>query len=248
MTMATRSGDQSQPSAPTMRDRRYPWEPLHARLIILLGTHQETTKGLQPVGLPTFAAHLGVPAGRVQNWKRRGLTRDHAEAAADRIGEHPYLLWPDMRDHDIADAARAERVCALPWCNHRFVPVVWNHRFCSRRCANMSAASTDKHRERKREEWRRRAAALTEEQREQRRAKAREARRAAREAQLRRRVRVCAADDCAVVFVAENGNQRFHSPACRNRMKMRRYRSTERGADVTRILQRRYDARRREAA
>lgn len=50
----------------------------------------------------------------------------------------------------------------------------------------------------------------------------------------------CAASDCAELFLPRDSRHLYHSPTCRQREKMRRYRATEHGAATVRAVRRRY--------
>lgn len=136
--------------------RRYPWAPLRQRLFATLGTHREAGGSVQQVGVPSMAAYLEVPLGRVQSWTRRGLTRDHAEDAAARLGEHPYVLWPEMRDDDIADAEAALRTCAAEDCTVRFVPTSHRQHYHQPKCRDRQKARRWRRSDKGREAQRRR--------------------------------------------------------------------------------------------
>lgn len=63
--------------------------------------------------------------------------------------------------------------------------------------------------------------------------------------QIEDQYRECDADDCSTRFVGD-GRRRFCSGTCRRRMKARRYRATEAGAEVNRRIRRAYYAENRE--
>ena len=98
------------------------------------------------------ASELGVNRRTVQRWKAEGLSRDQLDRICDRLRVHPYEVLPELRDHDLADAEQAER---------------------ERR---------ERVREIDRRSWRKRWAAMTEEQREAKREYARRYRQEARAA------------------------------------------------------------------
>lgn len=59
-----------------------------------------------------------------------------AERCADRLGVHPYCLWPEMRDDVIASVVR---VCAAEGCEETFEPLTVRRIYCSTRCRDRRA-------------------------------------------------------------------------------------------------------------
>lgn len=72
---------------------RYPWDPLEP----YVGSDNDA------------ASLLRVARRTVLRYKAEGLTLDQAERAADAVGEHPFILWPEMRDELIAEPAERRR-------------------------------------------------------------------------------------------------------------------------------------------
>lgn len=96
---------------------RYPWAPLEP----YFGTDGDA------------ASILGVTRRSVQRWKSDGLPLTQAERIADIVGEHPYILWPEMREFVLAGV---ERLCASPSCDQGFLihPQAPARRYCSDVC------------------------------------------------------------------------------------------------------------------
>ena len=110
-------------SAPTpVADRRYQIQPL-----------------ISAMGLSQDAAmrKLRISGNQYQQYRDLGMRRAVADRQAVKAGFHPYEVWPEMADHDIADI---ERVCAADGCDERFLPPQFGGnkkhpaRFCSERC------------------------------------------------------------------------------------------------------------------
>lgn len=79
---------------------RYPLDPLFA----LMG---ET---------PHAACKILRLAGRTQKeYRRDGVTAKVADRMAVRAGFHPYEVWPEMVDHDIAATAKDCAGCGEPY-------------------------------------------------------------------------------------------------------------------------------------
>jgi hypothetical protein len=139
------------------RDRRYSFTPVRDRLVASLGTDRIGSDGkVQPVGVPTWAKTLGEHMVTVQRWRRSGLNRDQAERVADALREHPYVLWPEMRDEDLA-AAEAElaarlRTCATDGCEKTFElhPMGHQRRYCTATCRERDRRSKMSEAERQR--------------------------------------------------------------------------------------------------
>lgn len=51
---------------------------------------------------------LGTTRRNVQRWHHEGLSLKQAESIADRLGEHPFVLWPEMREH-LIEATKPDR-------------------------------------------------------------------------------------------------------------------------------------------
>jgi lambda repressor-like predicted transcriptional regulator/DNA-directed RNA polymerase subunit RPC12/RpoP len=73
------------------------------------------------------ARKLGVSGRTWQGYMCHGVGREAAERIANRLGVHPYELWPDMIDHD-AGAKPCEE------CGKPFIPTRSTQRMCSPRC------------------------------------------------------------------------------------------------------------------
>jgi hypothetical protein len=97
-----------------------------------------------------IATACGVAVRTVIRWKRDGLSTSAACKAADAIREHQFLLWPDMADRALKAAEAAER------------------------------ALHERTKEIQRKAWRKKWAAMTEEQKEAKRNYVREYRTQAR--------------------------------------------------------------------
>lgn len=98
------------------------------------------TYALQPlldaVGKTLSAAQheLGIGGPEYRRYRDRGMTRETAERKALRVGLHPYEVWPEMPEHDLADASKT---CEAPGCENTWVPNPLGggrRRFCSNRC------------------------------------------------------------------------------------------------------------------
>lgn len=74
------------------------------------------------------ARTLGVSGSTWQNYMCHGVNREAAERIADKLGVHPYELWPDMVDHDAGVKPCEE-------CGQPFIPNTTRQRFCDRNCA-----------------------------------------------------------------------------------------------------------------
>lgn len=98
-----------------------------------MGSVRYSWAPLEPyVGSDNDAASLLRVARRtVLRYKAEGLTLDQAERAADAVGEHPFILWPEMRDELIAGL---ERPCGAEDCDETFLPYRPQHTYCSPRC------------------------------------------------------------------------------------------------------------------
>ena len=120
---------------------RYPWAPLEALLSV------ETFEG-EIIGRNTkrLARRLEVAARQVYRWREIGLSRDQAEAMAERAGWMGFEVWPSILDDAVAEL---ERECAGDDCAVRFVPGRGGQRYCSRRCMMRAANAryVERHRE-----------------------------------------------------------------------------------------------------
>lgn len=56
----------------------------------------------------TQAEHLGVTARTIHRWKQQGIRRRVAEQLAERFSLHPYELWTELLDIDLAEAEQTE--------------------------------------------------------------------------------------------------------------------------------------------
>lgn len=113
--------------------KRYAWAPLEARLRARIGVRNFGSQGVIRAGVPAFAAEVGKHKKQIARWKADGLSLEHAEQAAEAIGEHPFVIWPDMRDDLIASTTRA---CAAPDCPETFLvhPRWPRKKWCSTTC------------------------------------------------------------------------------------------------------------------
>lgn len=50
----------------------------------------------------------GVGGSCYQDWIERGVAEPTADALAVRYGHHPFDIWPEMLDHNLADAEAPE--------------------------------------------------------------------------------------------------------------------------------------------
>jgi hypothetical protein len=67
------------------------------------------------------------------DYRCHGVLRRTADRLAARVGEHPYTVWPDMADHDIADLSVTCDECGQP-----FIPTRKGHRYCQRKCKDVA--------------------------------------------------------------------------------------------------------------
>lgn len=75
---------------------------------------------------------LGVRGSDGQDYRRRGLTAHVAWRLAEKARIHPYEVWPELRDHELAEV---ERECANETCTNRFLPYRDGMHFhCSAQC------------------------------------------------------------------------------------------------------------------
>lgn len=157
---------------------------------------------------------LKVSGTTYQKYRDEGLSRDVADRMAERLGFHPYEVWPDMVEDDLEDLADLPpegQQCAAWGCPEWFIPSRvggskrWPPRFCSTRCRNRD-------KRRRQIGW------------------------------VPPAEKVCAAPGCAALFVpaVKRPDQRFCSVRCRNREKARRYRGVPSVVMRRRELQRRY--------
>lgn len=62
---------------------------------------------------------LNLSGSTYQQYRDRGVTAYVAHSLADKAGVHPYEVWPDLLDAEIASL---ERECAATDCSERFIP------------------------------------------------------------------------------------------------------------------------------
>lgn len=98
-------------------DHRYPLAPLAAAMRLT-----------EPAAL----AALGVSGTQQRERRTLGLTRLVADNMAVKAGMHPYEVWPEMADHDIAAAESTLPGCKE--CSTTFVSVHPLQTFCTPRC------------------------------------------------------------------------------------------------------------------
>lgn len=85
----------------------------------------------------TVKARLGLDFRQVARYHANGLTERRADELACKARLDPYLVWPEMIDHNIEDASKE---CAADDCAITFVPASRLQRYCSHRCnARVSA-------------------------------------------------------------------------------------------------------------
>lgn len=77
---------------------------------------------------------MGVVRRTVCRWRDHGMNQDAAERLAEVFGEHPFVLWPELRDRAIAAVSL---ICAAGDCDGTFVRQSSQSRqlFCSNTCA-----------------------------------------------------------------------------------------------------------------
>jgi hypothetical protein len=112
------------------------------------GQRHELTEGTEPtrpryslhpladavgVELPGLARILNVSGSTWQKYRDEGVTEKVADRAAVKCGFHPFMIWPEMADHNFDDFAKK---CAADDCHETFVPH-WKtpfQKWCSERC------------------------------------------------------------------------------------------------------------------
>lgn len=114
--------------------RRYPWEPLQAKLDARLGIIQVAGQEINPNDVRR-AGLLGVDKVQIGRWRKSGMMGVvHAVRSAEAAGFIPYEVWPEMLDEQIAEL---ERRCARSDCTRMFIDIRGlgsPQRFCSERC------------------------------------------------------------------------------------------------------------------
>lgn len=70
---------------------------------------------------------FGVSGRTWQNYMCHGVGREQAERIAERLGVHPYELWPELIDYDAG-----ARPCKV--CDGLFVPVRCDQVYCGAAC------------------------------------------------------------------------------------------------------------------
>lgn len=95
-------------------ERRYPLEPF----LRLTGWSMQRIRSIAPCGGEEYRTRL-----------ERGVTELIADRLACAAGHDPYVVWPEMLDHQIVDVS-----AACQECEKQFVPTRKGHRFCSDRC------------------------------------------------------------------------------------------------------------------
>lgn len=86
---------------------------------------------------------LGVSGTEWPVYIQSGVAAKTAERFAERMGLHPYEVWPELAKEHAALTARA---CARPRCSVEFVPRRSNHKFCCERCQQNVAKAAWKRR------------------------------------------------------------------------------------------------------
>lgn len=57
----------------------------------------------------SFAEAMGVHYTTVSSWRHRGVAEAHVDAACGVLGLHPYEVWPEYLEDEIARAAERKR-------------------------------------------------------------------------------------------------------------------------------------------
>jgi hypothetical protein len=107
--------------------KRYPFAPLEAAVTVADGLRLDRT-GHPVTSSRIVADALGRTIQQVYRWRKIGVTADQADELAMRAGFHPFEVWPEIADDQIAAVSRSCPVCSTP-----FVPN-GRRRFCSDRC------------------------------------------------------------------------------------------------------------------
>ena len=102
-------------------EHRYPLEPLAAAMHLTI---------------PAACRALRISGSTEQQYRRDGVTDKVADRLAIRAGFHPYEIWPDMADHQLADVSKP---CADEKCDELYVPSTASQRFCSPTCRKRDA-------------------------------------------------------------------------------------------------------------
>lgn len=116
-------------------DPRLPLEPLWR---YVQRRHRQVDRGQRETfGAVDIAAEVGVHSRTVKRWRHTGLTWDHADKAAIRLGSHPALIWgnewwalvptqfEDVDDHE-----------------HAFGKVEWGDEKCPRTAVTAGGAAS----------------------------------------------------------------------------------------------------------
>lgn len=102
-----------------------------------------------------LAERVGVSPRTIQRDAVRGLTLTQAERYADRLGVHPWEVWPEWVELVVAEIGKE---CVSSSCGQVFVPKRRSQKFCSDRCREREAQiryrATPAGRERMREQRR----------------------------------------------------------------------------------------------
>lgn len=85
------------------------------------------------ISLKRLQQTVGFNGPTYRNVRDRGLTPNQADRYAVRLGLHPFEVWPEMAEHQIADAMR---LCAATDCDSCFLPRDRHHRYCSPTCSS----------------------------------------------------------------------------------------------------------------
>lgn len=108
--------------------KRYPFAPL-----------EEILRGRAGTTLSQRALEktLGVTSGRVDTFRRKGITADLADEFATRLDLEESEIWPDIDDEIMVQ-------CGSPPCEKKFVPYRPNHKYCCK--AHMRREETRRYR------------------------------------------------------------------------------------------------------
>jgi hypothetical protein len=87
---------------------------------------------------------LGVSGSAWGGYMTNGIRASTAELWAERLGFHPYEVWPELSREHVETVAAV--VCARPNCGVEFVPKWDRHKFCCQRCQQNVAKAAYKRR------------------------------------------------------------------------------------------------------
>ena len=116
---------------------------------------------MTPLSKDQVRRKLGVSGTEWPRYINGGVSAATAERWAERLGLHPYEVWPELAKEHAANPTARE--CAHPKCTVEFVPRKSDHKYCCTRCQQNVAKAA----------WKRRKYAKDAEFREERKAAAR---------------------------------------------------------------------------